>query len=141
MEFGEEILFSGTRFIRTSRRHAIVSVLSECPYLASSQRRRDICFIDMKTKAHRFTRKRCLIYNCNSNKFTIIYHSLRVQCFKYSVFYSVIETGMTMGWFISEKVCNFTSLLCTDTFGLPTQSRGRKNLPLFNQGAIPTIIT
>lgn len=68
---------------------------------------------------------------------TIIYHSLRVQCCKYSLFYSVIETGTIMGSSVKKSV----TLLYTDTFGLPTQSGGRKNLPLFNQGAIPTIIT
>lgn len=42
---------------------------------------------------------------------------------------------------MGSSVKKSVTLLCTDTFGLPTQSRGRKNLPLFNQGAIPTIIT
>lgn len=42
---------------------------------------------------------------------------------------------------VGSSVKKSVTLLCTDTFGLPTQSRGRKNLPLFNQGAIFTIIT
>ena len=42
---------------------------------------------------------------------------------------------------MGSSVKKSVTLLCTDIFGLPTQSRGRKNLPLFNQDAIPTIIT
>ena len=42
---------------------------------------------------------------------------------------------------MGSSVKKSLTLLGTDTFGLPTQSRGRKNLSLFNQGAIPTIIT
>ena len=52
-----QFCYSGTGLIRTPRGHAIVSVLSGCPYEAGSQRKRQkpACFIDIKTKADSFT--------------------------------------------------------------------------------------
>ena len=58
--------YSGTRLIRTPRGHAIVSILSGCPYYAGSQRKR---------QEHMFYRyedqSRQFYENCNSNKFIL----------------------------------------------------------------------
>ena len=126
-------IYRETRLIRTPRGHAIVSVLSECPYQAGSQRKRhEHMFYRYKDQSRQFYEKTLFnfltvtVTSSSWRNLTIIYHSLRVKSFKYCS--TVIETGTTVDSF--EKVCDFTlrAMTATKSQGSETCVTGGRKL-------------